>query len=244
MGSAWDNVTQLFADAKEKRQSTTFGERLGEGLRKTGIIDTPANATPEDSPILADTAWGGIIDTYKQTPPFNPEDSARAQPRGQSTRGPVSEEDVIDGLVERGMPIHVATAFAWNMKDESNLNPGINEISPLVKGSRGGFGLNQWTGPRRRQLEAFASKRGVDVSDFDMQLDFLMHELETTEKAAKSSIYGAGTTGQAADAIVRKFLRPHESHRERRSANYLSRDAGGYTPVPSRTPIRSWNDLL
>jgi len=70
------------------------------------------------------------------------------------------------------------------MKVESRLDPGINEINPLVKGSRGGYGLLQWTGPRRRQFEAFAQQRGVNPSDWNTQLDFLSYELGTTESRA------------------------------------------------------------
>lgn len=127
----------------------------------------------------------------------------------------------IDGLVKRGMPQHVAEAFALNAMDESRMDPGINEIAPLVPGSRGGFGLMQWTGPRRKALEAFASERGVAVSDPNLQLDFLMTELQGPESGAAKAIYGAPDTKTAAAAIVNKFLRPAESNRSKREAAYL-----------------------
>jgi hypothetical protein len=126
------------------------------------------------------------------------------------------------GLVARGLPEHIADAFVANFQDESGLNPGINELAPIVPGSRGGFGLAQWTGPRRRQLEAFAAARGVPVSDLDAQLDFLMTELEGPEARAAARIMGAGTTAEAAQAIVRDFLRPLPEHQRSRSARYAS----------------------
>jgi hypothetical protein len=67
------------------------------------------------------------------------------------------EQQLIQGLMARGFPRHIAVGMVANMRAESGLNPGINEIAPLVPGSRGGFGLYQVTGPRRRQYEAFAS---------------------------------------------------------------------------------------
>jgi Phage tail lysozyme len=127
----------------------------------------------------------------------------------------------IDGLVQRGMPQHVAEAFALNAMDESRMDPGINEIAPLVPGSRGGYGLMQWTGPRRKALEAFAAERGVAVSDPDLQLDFLVTELQGPEAGAAKAIYGAPDTKTAAAAIVNKFLRPAESNRAKREAAYL-----------------------
>lgn len=130
----------------------------------------------------------------------------------------VPPDALIEGLVSRGLPRHVAEGFAMNAQDESGLNPGINEASPLVPGSRGGFGLMQWTGPRRKQLEAFAAQRGASVSDPNVQMDFLMAELQGPERAAARSILAAQDAGSAGAAIVNDFLRPAEEHRARRVA--------------------------
>lgn len=130
------------------------------------------------------------------------------------------------GLVARGLPQHVADAFVLNWTDESGLDPGINERAPLVPGSRGGFGLSQWTGPRRVALENFAAERGMPVGDADLQMDFLMHEMAGPEAAAARAILAAPDTGTAAAAIVNRFLRPAEAHRAAREARYL----GGAMP--------------
>lgn len=127
------------------------------------------------------------------------------------------------GLIQRGYAPHIADAFILNMEDESGLDPGINEAAPIVPGSRGGFGLYQLTGPRRRQYEAFAAERGVPPADVDAQLDFLDLELRTTERRAADRIFAADNTADAAVAIVNDFLRPSEEHRARRAARY----AGG-----------------
>lgn len=140
---------------------------------------------------------------------------------------------VLDGLIQRGMNPVQAEAFVWNFRDESGLNPGINEIAPIVPGSRGGFGLSQWTGPRRRALEAYAADRGRPVDDADLQLDFLMTELQGPEKSAWNKIAAAKTTPEAAAAVVNYFLRPAEEHRARREANYL----GGKVPQTARNAL-------
>lgn len=133
------------------------------------------------------------------------------------------------GLVSRGLPEHIAQGFVMNMQDESNLNPGINEANPIVPGSRGGFGLNQWTGPRRRAYEAFAAERGTPLDDIDTQLDFTMMELQGPESRAAQSILAAEDAGSAAAAIVNNFLRPAEQHRASREKRYLS--SAGATPT-------------
>ena len=133
------------------------------------------------------------------------------------------------GLIERGLPEHIADGFVMNFQDESGLNPGINEENPIVPGSRGGFGLAQWTGPRRVALEQFAAQRGVAPSDLNAQLDFLVSELQGPEAAAAQSIFGAQNAGEAGAAIVNNFLRPSEEHRNRRAQAYLG--GGQISPV-------------
>jgi hypothetical protein len=124
------------------------------------------------------------------------------------------------GLLSRGMAPHIADAFIMNFKDESGLNPGINEIAPTVPGSRGGFGLYQLTGPRRVAYEQFAKERGANPADVDAQLDFMMMELQGPESRAAKSIFAAPDAGSAAAAIVTNFLRPAEQHRNSRVAKY------------------------
>lgn len=154
--------------------------------------------------------------------------------RGHGTTAPPSMEpdggskasakQIREGLIRRGLPAHVAQGFVMNMDDESGLNPGINEVAPIVPGSRGGFGLSQWTGPRREALETYAAQRGMPVENVDLQLDFLMQELSGSESAAADAIMATSNSGEAAAAIVNKFLRPAEVHRARREAQYLGSD--------------------
>lgn len=148
------------------------------------------------------------------------------------------------GLVARGLPEHVAEGFVMNFQDESGLNPGINEAAPTVPGSRGGFGLYQLTGPRRRAYEAYAAERGVPLDDVDAQLDFMMMELQGPEAAAWSKISGTQNAGEAGAAIVNSFLRPAEEHRASRAAEYLG-GGGGTTaaPAPTSAPSIPINEL-
>lgn len=133
------------------------------------------------------------------------------------------------------MPRHIAEGFVMNFQDESGLDPGINEHNPTVPGSRGGFGLAQWTGPRRVALEAFAAQKGLPASNPEVQMDFLMTELAGPESAAWSRIKATRTSGEAGAAVVNAFLRPAEAHRARREAAYL-RGAGG-APATASAPV-------
>jgi hypothetical protein len=148
----------------------------------------------------------------------------RVNPQGR-------EAEIRAGLIERGMAPHIADGFLMNFKDESGLNPGINEAAPIVPGSRGGFGLAQWTGPRRVALEKFAAARGAAPSDANVQLDFLMTELQGPESRAARNIFAAPDAGSAAAAIAKDFLRPAPEHLERRVAEYTGMNPGASIPA-------------
>jgi hypothetical protein len=98
-----------------------------------------------------------------------------------------------------------AAAVTGNLAHESGLQANINEKNPLVAGSRGGFGLAQWTGPRRKQLEAYAASKGMDVGSEDLQRDFLKHELLTTHKGALTAVKKAGSVEDATIAFEKHY---------------------------------------
>jgi hypothetical protein len=139
------------------------------------------------------------------------------------------EQEIIAGLVARGMSLPVAQGVVANMKAESNLQPGINEISPVVPGSRGGFGLNQWTGPRRVAYEQFAAERGKPLDDLQTQLDFTMFELQGPERAAYAALQGVQDPLEAARIYSEQFLRPGIPNMDKR-LGYAADIAG--MPMP------------
>jgi hypothetical protein len=141
---------------------------------------------------------------------------------------------IYQGLLERGLPEHIAQAFMDSYMAESGLDPTINEIAPLVPGSRGGRGLYQLTGSRRK---AFEDKYGEDGYTIDNQLDWMMHELAGPEARAAKSIFAAPDRASAVKAITRDFLRPAKDNSAARIGmwNPSSAMAGldmGTTPAP------------
>lgn len=129
------------------------------------------------------------------------------------------EQEILQGLVARGVSPVAAQGIVSRMRAESGLNPGINERSPVVPGSRGGFGLNQWTGPRRVQLEQFAADRGMAPSDLGTQLDFTVWELNNTERKAGDALRGARSPEEAARIYMMQFLRPGIVHADMRGGD-------------------------
>ena len=148
------------------------------------------------------------------------------------------EQQVLSGLLSRGIPQHIAKGMVANMIAESGLNPGINEIKPLIPGSRGGFGLNQWTGPRRRAFEAFAQERGRPLDDLDTQLDFTVYELQGPEAKAWGAIQQASDPIEAARLYSERFLRPGIPNMNKRLGE-AARLAGMPAPQGGQTVQRS-----
>jgi hypothetical protein len=141
------------------------------------------------------------------------------------------EKEIIAGLVARGFPQHVAAGMVANMIAESGLNAGINEAAPVVPGSRGGYGLSQWTGPRRVQYEAFAKAMGKPVDDMATQLDFTAWEMQNTEKAAYDKLLGTSNAIDAARVYSDAYLRPGVPNMDRRLAEAAR--LAGVAPQPS-----------
>lgn len=126
-----------------------------------------------------------------------------------------SRDAVVQGLVSRGMTPAQAQGVALNLHDESSLNPAA------VGDNGAALGLAQWNGPRKAALEQFAAARGVPATDTNAQLDFLMHELGTSEAGAGAALSKAQTPQEAAVAFLNQFERPSEQNRARREAQYM-----------------------
>jgi hypothetical protein len=145
-----------------------------------------------------------------------PTSSPKPKGRGAVPRGEVPDY-IYRGLIERGVPEHVAQGMLMNIKDESGFKANVEEYEPNVHGTKG-KGLYQLTGDRR---EVFEARYGENYS-IDNQLDWLMHEWQNTEKSAFDKIMSTRTAGEAGAAIVTYFLRPAAQHRKKRAQKYIN----------------------
>lgn len=115
-------------------------------------------------------------------------------------------------LLERGLPPHIAAGWVGNGMVESGA-----ALNPRAVGDGGNaFGIWQWNGPRRHALYRFAQSQGKDPADIDTQIDFLFHELHTSEASAWARIRQARSAEEAAELISTLFERPGVPHLNRR----------------------------
>lgn len=181
-------------------------ESRGPQVDYMALVDSMFASSREEAQTGPDVASGDFEDVYMDGP----------LPEEDMPKGEVAQY-VYEGLVDRGLPPHVAKGMVMNFKDESGLKADIVEYEPNVHGTRG-KGLYQLTGDRR---DAYEAKFGDDYS-IDNQLDWLMYELGNTEKRAYNKMIETSTAGEAGAAIVTHFLRPAKEHRDSRVAKYLN----------------------
>lgn len=152
-----------------------------------------------------------------------------------------------DYFRKQGIPDHVAAGLVGNLMQESGA-----DINPAAVGDNGNaFGAGQWNGPRMRAYKAFAAERGVEPTDFQTQLDFLLHEGKTSEAGAWGKIMGAKTAEDAALIASQAFWRPGVPHNDRRMsyaasifanrpANEAAAPARGSSPEAAAAEPQKW----
>lgn len=81
--------------------------------------------------------------------------------------------DVLDAAAVMGNAGHESIGFTT-----------LQEMKPVVKGSKGGYGWFQWTGPRRRLFEAYCDRNKLNPASREANYAFLFVELTGSEKGA------------------------------------------------------------
>jgi hypothetical protein len=135
-----------------------------------------------------------------------------------------------DKLTAAGLTEAGAAGLMGNLKAESDLEPqnvqnsferkigyddrGYTEAVDFgsytnFANDGAGYGLAQWTYPARKAaLLAFAKAQKKSVGDLDLQLDFLLTELQKDYPALLRQLCAASDVRAASDAVLTQFERP------------------------------------
>jgi hypothetical protein len=137
----------------------------------------------------------------------------KAQPKTRS-------QYIYNKLREGGITHHGAIGIIANLMAESS-----PKMEPSYMQERGGpgRGIAQWEKGGRFDkdtvnLVSFAKKKGKDWSDLDIQIDFMLHELNTIKEyqKVKAQINAASTADEAADIFLRKYEKAGKPHADKR----------------------------
>jgi hypothetical protein len=109
-----------------------------------------------------------------------------------------------------------AVSIIGNAGHESGGFKQLQELKPLVAGSKGGWGIMQWTGPRRREAEAYWKRNNLSPTDMDANYKFLFVELRGPEGRVLSKLKQATTLEQKTKVFSETFLRPGIPHMDAR----------------------------
>lgn len=118
-----------------------------------------------------------------------------------SLTGSSTQAKVWNNLRARGLTDAQVAGIMGNIERESKFNPKAKEIGGT------GIGLVQWSFDRANNLKAYAKSRGKAWTDLQTQLDFLWHELNTSEIAALNALKKATSATSAANIFQLKYER-------------------------------------
>lgn len=105
-----------------------------------------------------------------------------------------------------------AAAIIGNAGHESGGFKSLQEKKPLIPGSRGGYGIMQWTASRRRAYEAYCKKHKYDPADMETNYRFLFVELKGPEGRVLEKVKSAKTLDEKVEVFMKGFLRPGIEH--------------------------------
>jgi len=118
-------------------------------------------------------------------------------------------KEAMDFFIQKGLTKEQAAGILGNLQVESNLNTtawGDNNTS---------YGIAQWNKDRLDGLHAFSKIRNKPTHDFQTQLEYIWHELNTTERAALDELLKTNNPVDAARVFAKKFERMKEYNPKR-----------------------------
>lgn len=93
----------------------------------------------------------------------------------------------------------------------------LQEIRPTVAGSKGGFGWFQWTGPRRRDFEAYCAQHNLAPTSPEANYSFFIHEITNTwEKRVVAAVSVKATLSEKVVAFEMAYERAGIKHYDNR----------------------------
>lgn len=134
-----------------------------------------------------------------------------------STNNTGNTRKAMDFFMSKGLAAHQAAGIVGNLMVESGDNT-LSKTSNL--GDHGkSYGIGQWNGSRRKNLENFAKNRGKDMSDFQTQLEFIWHEITDGDQVSFKVLEGlknSKNVTEATQSFMSRYERPGIPHLDKR----------------------------
>lgn len=106
-----------------------------------------------------------------------------------------------------------AAGIVGNLARETGNFRYMQEINPIVEGSRGGIGYSQWTASRRVNFESWVAEQGHDdMLSYEANYGFLKEELNSSYRRVVRKVKETETVEDASRVFMKYFLAPHPSY--------------------------------
>jgi hypothetical protein len=155
--------------------------------------------------------------------------------------GNTNEEMIWNFLIGKGLTPAQAAGIMANMQHESGFNP------EATNPSSGAYGLVQWLGGRKSNLQNIANKDGRYVGDLEYQLDYLWEELNGPERRAYDALLQTNDPASSARVFHDEFERGgvNTGPRERTAGEIFDafKDLVP-TPPPSAEAVAAYQNWL
>ena len=110
-----------------------------------------------------------------------------------------------------------AAGIVGNLDYETGGFKYLQELEPVVPGSKGGRGFAMWTGSRRKSFEAWSKENNLDPDSYEASFGFLVHEIQnTSEGRFMEALEKTTTPEEAARVFSNQYLRPGKPNINRR----------------------------
>ena len=201
-----------------------FGSSLGsskkdDALKSGALMTNPKHhaAEPDDgSPSPATPGDGTSSGPTGPRPSGKDSGPGGAQKSSWAVRpvsGPLSQfrakaPVIMQKLVgELGLRDEQAAGILGNIGHECMGFQSLQEVKP-IRGGQGGWGWCQWTGPRRREFEKWATDNNLGLSSDDANYGFLVHELQGSMASSLRILKEAPTLEAATRVFMKSFENP------------------------------------
>ncbi|WP_040790470.1 phage tail tip lysozyme [Nocardia paucivorans] len=183
-------------------------------LQTMGGSSPLGGGSPYMPPVMptSSTPWSGSPGTRGNGVQYTNavQHASNVKPVGQGEKVP--PELIYQRLREHGLTHAQAVGILGNLQVEA---PGFD--TGALYAEEGSYGLAQWRGSRLEGLYAFAANHPLkDPSRWEVQIDYLVHELNTNESKAYGYLRGASTPAQAAAVFDEYYERSSGVHRSDR----------------------------
>ena len=130
---------------------------------------------------------------------------------------------VSDFMTDFDLTKEQAAALAGNLAFETSDFSTLQEVNPMVKGSKGGTGYAMFTGDRRVAFEKWVEDNELDPSSYEANYGYLKKELSEKDdvignigKKTIQKLKDSDTLEDATSIVEEYYLRPGIPHSERR----------------------------